>query len=196
MSAMPIDIDTETGLIRQARQVASSNYDARPDGCLPELIVVHAISLPPGQFGGPYIDQLFTNCLDPSSHAYFAQIADLRVSAHVLVRRDGGLVQYVPLDQRAWHAGESCHDGRDACNDFSIGIELEGDDDTAFTEEQYAQLAQICSALDRAYPGIRLDRIVGHCDIAPGRKTDPGPNFDWRQLAVLLGRPLRDGVLG
>ncbi|MBT8136231.1 MAG: 1,6-anhydro-N-acetylmuramyl-L-alanine amidase AmpD [Gammaproteobacteria bacterium] len=193
---MPVDIDTETGLIRQARQVASSNYDARPEGCAPELVVVHAISLPPGQFGGPHIEQLFTNSLQPSAHPYFARIADLRVSAHVLVRRDGELVQFVPLDQRAWHAGESCHNGRAACNDFSIGIELEGDDETPFTTEQYEQLAALCLALEPVYPGIRLDQIVGHCHIAPDRKTDPGPNFDWQQLAALLGQPARDGVLG
>ena len=179
---MTLSIDSKTGLIRQARQVASSNYDARPSDCPPDLIVIHAISLPPGEYGGPWIDRLFTNCLDSKAHPYFADIAGMHVSAHVLVRRDGSLVQYVPLDQRAWHAGESCFDNRNACNDFSIGIELEGDDDTAFDDAQYRQLTALCLLLMDTYPDVGLDRIVGHSDVAPGRKTDPGPKFDWNRL--------------
>ena len=186
---MSVMIDTGTGLIRQARQVASTNYDARPAGCHPDLIVVHAISLPPGEYGGPWIDRFFSNRLDPASHPYFAEIQQLRVSAHVLIRRDGEMVQYVPLGQRAWHAGESCHDERQACNDFSIGIELEGDDDTPFTDAQYTQLSALCVALRRLYPGIANERIVGHSDIAPGRKTDPGPLFDWDRLAASVRTP-------
>ncbi|MDH3588381.1 MAG: 1,6-anhydro-N-acetylmuramyl-L-alanine amidase AmpD [Gammaproteobacteria bacterium] len=193
---MSLDIDSATGLIRQARQVASVNYDARPNDCAPELIVVHAISLPPGEYGGPWIDHLFSNTIDPTKHPYFAEIADLRVSAHVLIRRDGELVQYVPLDQRAWHAGDSCHDGRDACNDYSIGIELEGDDDTPFSDAQYEKLSELCVVLEQTFPGIRYDRIVGHCDIAPERKTDPGPNFDWPRLSALLGNSAGSKVLG
>lgn len=184
---MSVKIDTDTGLIHQARQVASTNYDARPAGSNPDLIVVHAISLPPGEYGGPWIDRLFCSRLDPAAHPYFAEIENLRVSAHVLIRRDGELVQYVPVGQRAWHAGESCHDGRQACNDFSIGIELEGDDDTPFTDTQYAQLSALCVALQQLYSGITPERIVGHSDIAPGRKTDPGPQFDWDRLAIALG---------
>lgn len=183
---MSVMIDTGTGLIRQARQVASTNYDARPAGSVPELIVVHAISLPPGQYGGAWIDEFFSNRLDTSAHPFFTEIEHLRVSAHVLIRRDGALVQYVPLGMRAWHAGESCFGDRKACNDFSIGIELEGDDDTAFSDAQYSKLAELCSALCEVYPGIEADRIVGHSDIAPGRKTDPGPHFDWGRLRTLL----------
>lgn len=179
---MSVMINTRTGLIRQARQVASTNYDARPAGKLPDMIVVHAISLPPGEYGGPWIDQFFSNCLDCSQHPFYSEIETMRVSAHVLIRRDGELVQYVPLGMRAWHAGESCFGDRKACNDFSIGIELEGDDDTPFTDAQYEQLTIVCGALRRLYPEISDERIVGHSDIAPGRKTDPGPCFDWKRF--------------
>ncbi len=192
---MSLEIDERTGLVRQARQVASTNYDARPASATPELIVVHAISLPPGQFGGPWIDRFFTNCLDPEAHDYFKEIASLRVSAHLLIRRNGELVQYVPLGMRAWHAGESCHEGREACNDYSIGVELEGDDDTPFNPEQYDRLAELCVALRRCYPAIR-ESIVGHCDIAPERKTDPGPHFDWRRLKAAVAAAGGGEVLG
>ncbi|MGF1547129.1 MAG: 1,6-anhydro-N-acetylmuramyl-L-alanine amidase AmpD [Thiotrichales bacterium] len=175
-------IDTLTGLATDAVQRSSPNHDPRPDGALPELIVVHNISLPPGEFGGDHIDALFLNGLDPGAHPYFAAIAGLEVSAHFLIRRDGALLQYVSLHQRAWHAGRSCFAGRERCNDFSIGIELEGTDTTPYTEPQYERLAGLIVALLDAYPTLSRQRIVGHCDIAPERKTDPGPAFDWARL--------------
>jgi AmpD protein len=147
------------------------------------VVVVHAISLPPGEFGGSAIEQLFLNRLDPSAHAYYATIVGLKVSAHFVVRRDGALVQFVPCERRAWHAGASTWRGRTRCNDFSIGIELEGADDVPFEDAQYAVLAFLIKALQRAYP--ILD-IVGHSDIAPGRKTDPGPHFDWPRFRASL----------
>ncbi len=180
-------VDLKTGLLDVARQVPSPNQDDRPDGTEPELVVVHCISLPPGQFGGPYIEQLFTNRLDPAAHPYFAEIADMAVSAHLLIRRDGGLVQFVPFHRRAWHAGASCYEGRERCNDFSIGIELEGKDDGDYEDEQYVALVAVVEALGRAYPAIRPERIAGHSDIAPGRKADPGPGFDWQSLHGMLG---------
>lgn len=180
-----MEIDSNTGLLDAARQVCSPHCDERPQGCQPELIVVHAISLPPQRYGGPWIDQLFCGQLDKNAHPYFAEIASLKVSAHLLIRRDGSLVQYVPFHQRAWHAGESCYREQTACNDFSIGIELEGDDDTAFNPAQYRRLAAVCTLLQETYPGID-DKIVGHSDIAPGRKTDPGPHFDWKRFRQLL----------
>lgn len=155
----------------------------------PELIVVHGISLPPGEFGGPWIDRLFCGNLPPDAHPYFATIAGLRVSAHVLVRRDGTLVQYVPFGLRAWHAGASGWRGRPACNDYSVGIELEGADDVPYEAAQYASLAALVQALRAAYPGIAPDALAGHDDVAPGRKTDPGPAFDWKRLRALLGVP-------
>lgn len=180
-------IDLTTGLLDGARQQPSPNCDARPAGMAVDLIVVHGISLPPGVFGGPWIDALFTNTLDPAAHPYFQAIAGLRVSAHLLVRRDGELVQYVPFQYRAWHAGESVYAGRRRCNDFSVGIELEGADRVPYDERQYPALAAAIVALRRAYPAIASDRLAGHSDIAPGRKTDPGPAFDWMRLRRLLG---------
>jgi AmpD protein len=172
--------------VQEARRVLSPNCDDRPaDGDI-DLIVVHGISLPPGEYGGAWIDDLFLNCLDAQAHPYFATIADLQVSTHVLIRRDGELVQYVPFTRRAWHAGRSCYRGREACNDFSIGIELEGDDDTPYEPLQYQHLADLVMLLRRRFPAIAADAVVGHCDIAPGRKTDPGPSFDWQHLASLL----------
>ena len=171
-----------------ARQVPSPNCDPRPDGCQPALIVVHGISLPPGNFGGPWIDRLFTNQLDPAAHPYFEEIAHLKVSSHLLIRRDGELVQYVPLGQRAWHAGASCFAGRDGCNDYSIGIELEGLDDQNYETAQYEQLARVIHQLRVDIPSLSRAPVVGHSDIAPGRKTDPGPAFDWLRLADLLDR--------
>lgn len=167
------------------RYCASPNCNARPPDAVPSLIVVHGISLPPGEFGGPHIEALFTNRLDPAGHPYFATIAGLQVSAHVLVRRDGELVQFVPFDLRAWHAGASSYQGRSNCNDFSIGIELEGTDDIPYTDAQYQRLAELIRALARAYPATR-GHVAGHSDIAPGRKTDPGPSFDWARLRSLL----------
>ena len=179
-------INTKTGLLEGAEFIASDNCDARPDSCRPELIVVHNISLPPGEFGGDGIVQLFCNQLDADAHPYYAQIADLKVSAHCLIRRDGKVIQFVPFHQRAWHAGVSCYKGRECCNDFSIGIELEGTDDIPYEPVQYQQLAAIISSLRKAYPGIAADALTGHSDIAPERKTDPGPAFDWAYLKQLL----------
>lgn len=183
-------IDPETGLLGGARQVPSPNQRARPPEARVELVVVHGISLPPDRFGGPWIDRLFTNTLDPSAHPYFAGIAHLRVSAHVLIRRDGEVVQYVPFHRRASHAGRSRWRGREEVNDFSVGIELEGTDDVPYEGVQYRRLAELIRALAAAYPGLRTDRITervtGHADVAPGRKTDPGPAFDWEHLRSLL----------
>jgi AmpD protein len=179
-------VDTATGLLAGARQCPSPNCDDRPADEAPTLIVLHGISLPPGEFGGPWIDQLFTNRLDPGAHPSFATLADLRVSAHVLLRRDGTAVQYVPFHRRAWHAGASCYQGRERCNDYSIGIELEGADDQPYTDAQYAALTATVRALLQAYPALDAARITGHSDIAPGRKTDPGPHFDWPRLRQML----------
>ena len=174
------------GWLSPARRVISPNSDARPENCPVELLVIHGISLPPGEFGGPWIDALFTNTLDADAHPYFREIASLQVSTHVLIRRDGEVVQYVPFDRRAWHAGQSCYDGRERCNDFSIGIELEGSDDRPYEAVQYEALADVCRALFSTYPNLSPQRMVGHCDIAPGRKTDPGPHFHWPRLRALL----------
>ena len=179
-------VDPATGLLAAARQVPSPNQDARPAGATPELIVIHGISLPPGEFGGPWIDRLFTNRLDPAAHPYFAKIAALRVSAHLLLKRDGVLVQYVPFHRRAWHAGVSSWRGRERCNDFSVGIELEGTDDGEYTTAQYRRLAAVIRALCRAYPRLSPQRLATHSEIAPGRKTDPGPGFDRARLARWL----------
>lgn len=168
------------------RRVESPNQDARPDPEDISLLVIHGISLPPGDFGGPWIEQLFCNQLDADVHPYFREIAHLRVSAHLLLRRDGELIQFVPFTRRAWHAGSSCFSGREACNDYSIGIELEGTDEQPYTPAQYTRLAEVIAVLQAAWPAITPARIVGHCDVAPGRKTDPGPVFDWPRLAGLL----------
>jgi len=152
----------------------------------PAFIVIHGISLPPGQFGGPYIDQLFTNKLDPAGHPYFREIAGVQVSSHLLIRRSGDVVQFVPLPRRAWHAGKSSFKGRHQCNDFSVGIELEGTDDRAYTAAQYRRLASVIRVLQRGVPSLAEAPIVGHSDVAPGRKTDPGSAFDWARLRALL----------
>lgn len=177
------------GLVRGVPFVPSPNCDERPGGCVPELIVIHSISLPPREFGGPWIEQLFTNRLEPDVHPYFERIHTLRVSAHVLIRRDGGLIQFVPFHRRAWHAGDSCYAGRRACNDYSVGIELEGADDIPYEAGQYRALADLVQALLHTYPGLSAQRIAGHAEIAPGRKTDPGPAFDWARLRAALGPP-------
>ena len=177
--------EVRAGWLASARQVPSPNCDDRPTGIAPELIVVHGISLPPGEFGGPWIDALFTNTLPTDAHPYFTEVAALRVSAHVLVRRDGELVQYVPFHRRAWHAGASSWRGRERCNDFSVGIELEGTDTRAYEPAQYAALARLVAKLCRAYSTLSPDRMVGHSDIAPGRKSDPGIAFDWPLLRAL-----------
>ncbi|MBV6422939.1 MAG: 1,6-anhydro-N-acetylmuramyl-L-alanine amidase AmpD [Steroidobacteraceae bacterium] len=183
---MRLDIDGATGLLQGVRQVLSPHCDARPGGAVPELVVVHGISLPPGEYGGPWIDALFTGGLPPGRHPYFASIQGLRVSSHVLVRRDGSLTQFVPFGERAWHAGASAYCGRAACNDFSIGIELEGTDDEPYEAAQYTALATLIRALLATYPTLSRERLVGHSDIAPGRKTDPGAAFDWPRLRALL----------
>ena len=179
-------IDISSGLVKEARQQLSPNCDLRPDENDISLIVIHGISLPPGEFGEDYIDQLFTNQLDPNAHPFFKEIEGLEVSSHLLVRRDGELVQYVPLNKRAWHAGVSCFEERDCCNDFSIGIELEGDDTTPYTDIQYQVLSELINNLLLSYPSLNTKTIAGHCDIAPGRKTDPGEAFDWSRLFRLL----------
>ena len=167
------------GLLRPAEQCPSPNQDDRPGGEQPSLVVIHAISLPPGEFGGPFIGQFFTNCIDRAAHPYFEEICDLHVSAHLLIRRDGTVVQFVPFGRRAWHAGESRFRGRSRCNDFSIGIELEGDDETPYADPQYDVLASVIDVLICSYPNLSPRTIAGHCDIAPLRKTDPGVVFDW-----------------
>ncbi|MGE0190122.1 MAG: 1,6-anhydro-N-acetylmuramyl-L-alanine amidase AmpD [Steroidobacteraceae bacterium] len=179
-------VDVIKGQLSAARQLPSPNCDARPDASQPDLIIVHGISLPPGEYGGAWIDQLFTNTLDWTAHSYFKQIEGMQVSSHLLIRRDGELVQYVPFHLRAWHAGASNYCGRERCNDFSIGIELEGTDNAAYEAEQYRELARVIIALCAAYPSLSLERIVGHSDVAPGRKTDPGECFDWPRLRALL----------
>lgn len=175
-------IDSETGLLQQAKFIPSPNCDERPDINDISLIVIHNISLPPEQFGGEGITQLFTNQLDPREHPYYQEIHRLKVSSHLLIRRDGTLIQYVPFQLRAWHAGESQYDGRSRCNDFSIGIELEGADDVPYEKVQYDQLNNVIDMLCESYPGLSRKNIVGHCDIAPQRKTDPGPAFDWQRV--------------
>ena len=169
------------------RDLWSPNQDERPPGVEISLVVVHSISLPPGEYGGDAIERLFTNRLDPAAHPYFETIAHLRVSSHFLVRRDGVLVRFVPVERRAWHAGTSTWRGRSRCNDFSVGIELEGTDDAPFEDAQYEALAFLLMDLRKTLP---LRAIAGHSEIAPGRKTDPGTQFDWSRLFATLARPL------
>lgn len=180
------------GRLREARWVPSPNRDARPSGTEVDLLVIHGISLPPGELGGPWIERLFQNRLDWEAHPYFATIRGLRVSAHLLIRRDGELIQLVDFAERAWHAGVSSFEGRGACNDYSIGIELEGTDTAPYTDAQYQVLAQTVRELMLRFPALGPERIVGHSDIAPGRKTDPGPAFDWARLKALIA----DGSAG
>ncbi len=167
------------GWLDGVRLTSSPNHDARPAGTAVSLLVIHAISLPPDEFGGPGVEQLFTNQLDPAQHSYYREIAGLRVSAHFFIRRSGELIQFVSCDRRAWHAGASMWCGRERCNDFSLGIELEGCDEVSFESAQYETLIHLIAALRHRYP---IQDIVGHCDIAPGRKTDPGPHFDWSRV--------------
>ncbi|MEO6823317.1 MAG: 1,6-anhydro-N-acetylmuramyl-L-alanine amidase AmpD [Nitrosospira sp.] len=166
----------EVGCLRGARFIPSSNCDERPAGCIINLLVIHNISLPPDEFGGDGVIELFANKLDPEAHPHYRSLRDLRVSAHFFIRRDGEIIQFVPCEKRAWHTGVSCWQGKTRCNDFSIGIELEGSDSMPFTDLQYAALTPITQALQKKYP---ITDIAGHSDIAPGRKTDPGPCFDW-----------------
>jgi AmpD protein len=174
------------GWLPGARRSPSPNFDQRPAGAAVDLLVIHGISLPPGRFGGPWIDALFLNRLDPRSHPYFRAIAHVRVSAHLLIRRDGELIQYVALSKRAWHAGPSCFQGREHCNDFAIGIELEGSDEIPYEGIQYRVLADATNEIRTRFPTIVPKRIVGHSDIAPGRKSDPGPAFDWERFRNLI----------
>jgi AmpD protein len=181
-----LKIDLASGLLGGVPYIASPNVDDRPEGMPVDAVVIHGISLPPGEFGGPWVDHLFTNTLDPTAHPYFLGLVGLRVSAHLLIRRDGEMIQYVPFHRRAWHAGRSHFRGRDRCNDFAVGIELEGTDDTEYTPAQYSRLAAVIACLMATYPGITAERVTGHSDVAPGRKTDPGPAFDWPRLRRML----------
>lgn len=182
------------GWLKGARWVLSPNQGPRPADCAVSLVVLHNISLPPEQFSGPWIERFFLNRLDPAAHPYFATIAGLQVSAHFLIRRDGRVIQFVGCDRRAWHAGQSAWRGRDNCNDYSVGIELEGSDSQPFASEQYAALWRVLDALRARYP---LTAIAGHCHVAPGRKSDPGPCFDWAALrARYLGLELPAEVAG
>ena len=182
----PLQIEPTTGLLAGVRQVLSPHLDARPKGVTPDLIVVHGISLPAGEFGGPWIDHLFAGNLRADAHPSFGETSTLRVSAHAVIRRDGTITQYVPFGMRAWHAGHSEYQGRSGCNDFSVGIELEGTDHTPYTDVQYESLAALVRALLATYPTLSADRIAGHSDVAPGRKTDPGPAFDWPRCRQMI----------
>lgn len=183
-------LDQQSGFLDCADIIHSPNYDQRPDPDAISLIVVHGISLPPGEFGGEWITDLFTNQLDADAHPYFAGIATMKVSTHFLIRRDGSIVQYVPVHARAWHAGQSSFKDCPACNDYSIGIELEGEDHISYDDRQYDSLIELVEELRAHYPAILPDHIVGHADIAPGRKTDPGEAFDWERLRNKLFSPL------
>lgn len=183
-------IDPDQGIVRSARQCASPNQDARPASVAVDLIVLHGISLPPGNFDGAAIEQLFCNQLDWDSHPYYDEIRGFKVSAHVLIRRDGEVIQFVPFTARAWHAGESSFCGQTNCNDQSIGIELEGVDDVPYTDHQYETLISMLAAMLKTYPELSARRIAAHSDIAPGRKTDPGPAFDWLRLYDGLSRAM------
>jgi len=174
-----MDYAIESGLLAGARQLHSPNQSERPPAAEIDLLVIHNISLPPGEFGGDCVEQLFCNSLDATRHPYFKEIAHLEVSAHLFIDREGRVTQFVPFDQKAWHAGESSFAGKPACNDYSIGIELEGTDYEPFTASQYKALTEVTALLLQAYPRLILDRVVGHSDVAPSRKTDPGPCFDW-----------------
>lgn len=181
-----MQIDPVTHLLQAADYLPSPNMDDRPEGTDINLLVIHSISLPPGEYGGDYIAQLFTNALPADAHPYFAEIHQLQVSAHVLIKRDGAVTQFVPFNKRAWHAGESCYQDNECCNDFSIGIELEGTDTDSFESAQYETLVDLVKALCEHYPSITTQRIAGHSEIAPGRKTDPGSGFDWDRFSTLL----------
>ncbi|GMR20783.1 MAG: 1,6-anhydro-N-acetylmuramyl-L-alanine amidase AmpD [Gammaproteobacteria bacterium] len=180
-----MQLDIHTGLLADTDFLPSPNCDERPEGVEVDTLIIHGISLPPGEFGGGFVEQLFSNALDCDAHPYFKTLAGVEVSAHFLIRRNGQLVQFVQTHLRAWHAGQSCCEGRERVNDFSIGVELEGTDELPYTDAQYQAVARLSCALFKAYPAMTLDRVYGHNDIAPGRKTDPGPAFDWVQYRVL-----------
>ena len=179
-------IDTSIGILEEAKLVVSPNCDDRPDDQKATLLVIHNISLPPREFGGPYINQLFCNQIDPKEHPFFDEIKDLRVSSHLLIRRTGEVIQYVPFHKRAWHAGISEFEGETCCNDFSIGIEMEGTDDLPYEEIQYQKLAEVTREIINKYPNISKNKITGHCHIAPNRKTDPGDAFDWGKYKEMI----------
>jgi AmpD protein len=181
MGWMDMRVDVATGLLIAVKQVLSPFFDERPTGVVPDLIVLHGISLPPGEFGGPWVARLFTGNLPAEAHPEFRERAGMKVSAHLLIRRDGEMVQFVSFNDRAWHAGKSSWQGREACNDYSIGIECEGADEVPYEDAQYATLRRLLPLLLEAY-GIPHERVVGHSDVAPGRKTDPGPSFDWSRI--------------
>jgi N-acetyl-anhydromuramoyl-L-alanine amidase len=181
-----IKLDIETGLLKEQNLSLSPNCNARPLMTEINLLVIHNISLPPGEFGGPFIKDFFMNNLNPNTHPYFQEIAVLKVSSHCLIDRNGIITQFVPFTERAWHAGESSFMGIPNCNNYSIGIELEGVDEIPYTDMQYATLTKLIRVLMNAYPKITLERIVGHSTIAPGRKTDPGPAFNWKLLNELM----------
>jgi AmpD protein len=183
-----MQLTLERGWLVQARRVPSPNYGPRPTGCVPELLVIHNISLPPGCYGGDCIERFFTNCLDWEEHPYFEEIRGIEVSAHLVIQRSGDMVQFVNFEQRAWHAGQSSFHGRSNCNDFSIGIELEGADDDPYAQAQYVALAAVTNLLLAHYPAMSAQKIVGHSEISPGRKTDPGPAFDWPHYRRQLQR--------
>ena len=185
-SLSQVDYDPESGLVNGVRKVFSPNFDDRPQGVTIDALIIHAISLPPGEYGGKHVEKFFCNLLDSDAHPYFSEIAEIRVSSHFLINRSGELVQFVPVNKRAWHAGVSSCMGRQAVNDFSIGIELEGCDDDGFEEAQYRVLAELSGLLIAAIPSLSTKHIYGHEDIAPGRKTDPGPGFDWQNYRLAL----------
>ena len=186
MVARSMDYTLKSGWIEQARKVASPNFGPRPGLCATDLLVIHNISLPPGQYGGGCIEQFFCNELNWDEHPYFSEIRGVEVSSHLLIRRDGEMLQFVSFDHRAWHAGRSCFEGREECNDYSIGIEMEGTDDDIYTDRQYEILSAVTATLLAHYPAMGTTRIVGRSDIAPGRKTGPGPGFDWPRYRTLL----------
>lgn len=175
-------IDTATGWMSGVEHRLSPNHDEYPLDAGPEIVILHNISLPPSDFGGPWIEDLFMNRLDPEAHDYFKGVAPLKVSAHLLIRRCGRVIQFVPFNRRAWHAGVSSYAGRTGCNDFSFGIELEGADDIAFTEIQYERLNHVLKSLFASYVSLSERQVLGHSDIAPGRKTDPGEKFLWSRI--------------
>lgn len=179
-------VNTKNGLLEPVLYQLSPHHDERPDGVTIDMVVVHGISLPPGQFGTNAVEAFFCGKLDSATHPAFEPIKEMKVSAHLFIKRTGEIIQFVPFSKRAWHAGESSFQGKTRCNDFSIGIELEGTDDILYEQKQYEQLARVLSSLIKAYPAITHDRIVGHVDIAPGRKTDPGSAFDWAYLRGMI----------
>lgn len=181
-----MQFDIENHLLSNVQYVPSPNQSDRPPGTDIDLLVIHNISLPPGEFGTDCVEQLFCNTLDCSAHSFFESLVDLKVSSHLFIDRLGTVTQFVPFHRKAWHAGESQYEDRSNCNDFSIGIEMEGTDEEAFTDEQYSQLASVSRTIIEAYPALTREHIVGHSDIAPGRKTDPGPHFDWQRYKGMI----------